>query len=61
MPGHPVIYTGAIDCVQQIARTNGIKGFYRGIAPALMKAIPAVSIGYGAFEVSKIVMLHFNL
>eukprot|EP00038_Savillea_parva_P003192 m.122183 g.122183 ORF g.122183 m.122183 type:complete len:458 (+) comp11098_c0_seq2:535-1908(+) len=61
MPGHPVQYTGALDCARQIYQIGGVKAMYRGIAPALMKAVPAVSIGYGAFEAAKILLQHTSL
>merc|ERR1712196_264982 len=50
MPGRPIKYTGPIHCIRKILAKSGPRGLYRGLIPALLKAIPAVSIGYGAFE-----------
>lgn len=53
-PGHPNgMYTGGWDCFRQIVTHQGFLGLYRGIAPNFLKAVPAVSIGYLAFEKSK--------
>lgn len=57
MPGHAVQYAGPLDCVRHVWRNNGLGGFYRGITPALLKAIPAISIGYGSYELTKNVLL----
>ena len=45
-----------INCLTKIVAKSGVRGLYRGLVPALLKAIPAVSIGYGAFEAAKQLM-----
>eukprot|EP00041_Stephanoeca_diplocostata_P020098 m.442346 g.442346 ORF g.442346 m.442346 type:complete len:410 (+) comp21475_c0_seq1:269-1498(+) len=57
MPGHTVEYAGAVDCVRHVWRLNGLSGFYRGITPALLKAVPAISIGYGSYELAKTLLV----
>ncbi|KAI3655859.1 hypothetical protein MP638_000919 [Amoeboaphelidium occidentale] len=32
---------------------EGLKGFYKGLAPTLIKVVPAVSISYITYEKSK--------
>jgi solute carrier family 25 phosphate transporter 23/24/25/41 len=50
---NPEFYANSADCVRQLWRSNGIKGFYRGLVPTLAKAAPGVGIGFTLFEVSK--------
>ncbi|KAM4717324.1 mitochondrial thiamine pyrophosphate carrier isoform 1-T4 [Anableps anableps] len=40
-------YTGLIDCAVQIAKEEGIQGFFKGLSPSLVKA--AVSTGFTFF------------
>ncbi|XP_051995567.1 mitochondrial thiamine pyrophosphate carrier [Xyrauchen texanus] len=40
-------YRGFVDCVVQIAREEGLKGFYKGLSPSLLKA--ALSTGFTFF------------
>jgi solute carrier family 25 phosphate transporter 23/24/25/41 len=53
MPGREVQYAGMMDCFRCMCRTDGVSGLYRGLTPALLKTIPAVSTSYAAFETSK--------
>lgn len=41
---HPRTYAGAIDVTVQTYRGEGVRGFYRGLTPNLLKVVPAVSI-----------------
>lgn len=36
-PGHPQTYTGALDVIRQTYAKEKIKGFYKGLTPALTK------------------------
>ena len=38
------------DCINKVYKQDGVKGFYRGIVPNLIKNIPAISISYAVFE-----------
>ena len=42
--------------VREIYATDGMRGFYRGLAPNFMKAVPSVAISYLIFEKSKAAM-----
>eukprot|EP00913_Durusdinium_trenchii_P013222 g12411.t1 len=48
-----VVRTRLIDCFWKILDAHGPTGFYRGLIPALCKTIPAMSIGWAAFEFAK--------
>lgn len=43
-------YNGMMDCVRRVMKSDGPLGFYRGIGANFMKGIPAVGIGYVAYE-----------
>ncbi|CAG8477438.1 9759_t:CDS:2 [Diversispora eburnea] len=49
-PGHPQRYTGAIDVIRKTYTNEGIRGFYKGLIPALSKVIPAAAITYVVYE-----------
>lgn len=44
------VYTGMLNGVSQIYSTEGMKGFYRGLTPTLIKEIPYSSLGYAFYE-----------
>jgi solute carrier family 25 phosphate transporter 23/24/25/41 len=52
-PGHPTVYTGALDVVRKTFAREGIRGFYKGLVPTLVKVVPAVGISYTVYEKSK--------
>lgn len=37
-------YTGLVDCMVQIAKEEGVRGFFKGLSPSLVKA--ALSTGF---------------
>ncbi|ORZ39851.1 mitochondrial carrier domain-containing protein [Catenaria anguillulae PL171] len=49
-PGHPERYSGAMDAVRKTYAREGGRGFYKGLAPTLIKVIPAASISYVCYE-----------
>eukprot|EP00040_Diaphanoeca_grandis_P043288 m.267536 g.267536 ORF g.267536 m.267536 type:complete len:477 (+) comp73664_c0_seq1:339-1769(+) len=51
LPGFPV-YTGIGHVVRDVVHSHGYLGLYRGIGANFMKGIPAVAIGYLAYEKS---------
>lgn len=53
---HPPVYSGIWDVTLKTFKGEGVKGFYRGITPNLLKVVPAVSITYVVYDNSKAVM-----
>ena len=49
MPGAPR-YNSAVDCFKKIVSVDGYKGLYRGMAPNLLKVLPATSISYTIYD-----------
>ena len=50
---HKPTYTGIMDVTKKTLQNEGIKGFFRGVTPNLLKVAPAVSISYVVYENSK--------
>jgi len=52
-PGHPKIYErGARSCIGEIWKSEGLRGFYRGLLTTYMKVIPAMGITFGVYEIA---------
>ena len=47
-------YKGMVDCILQISRKEGLKGFYRGIVPAVAKTGIASGLTFSIYRVTKI-------
>lgn len=43
-------YTGILDCAKQIARKEGIRGFYKGFAPCILRALPVNAATFATYE-----------
>ncbi|KAI8053402.1 mitochondrial carrier domain-containing protein [Syncephalis plumigaleata] len=52
-PGHPTTYSGAFDVIRVTLQREGIRGFYKGLVPTLVKVVPAVGISYTVYEKTK--------
>ena len=50
---HPQTYTGMWDVTVKTYKGEGIRGFFRGVTPNLLKVVPAVSITYVVYDNSK--------
>lgn len=50
-------YKGIIDCAVRITREEGIKTFYRGLAPRLLSVVPMIGIQFGVYEAMKKIMI----
>ncbi|KAL3904293.1 MAG: hypothetical protein SGILL_010124, partial [Bacillariaceae sp.] len=50
-------YKGIVDCAVRIAREEGIRTFYRGLAPRLISVVPMIGIQFGVYEAMKRIML----
>ena len=49
----PQTYTGMWDVTVKTYKGEGIRGFFRGVTPNLLKVVPAVSITYVVYDNSK--------
>eukprot|EP00160_Parvularia_atlantis_P007336 Unigene16519_Nuclearia_a/m.48876 Unigene16519_Nuclearia_a/g.48876 ORF Unigene16519_Nuclearia_a/g.48876 Unigene16519_Nuclearia_a/m.48876 type:complete len:128 (+) Unigene16519_Nuclearia_a:2-385(+) len=48
--GGAVRYDSVRDCIGRTLRTEGVRGFFRGLAPALLKTAPASAVTFVVFE-----------
>lgn len=46
-------YNGALDALQSIVRTEGIRGLYRGLWPNLLKVAPSIATSFFTYELVK--------
>ncbi|KAJ7783101.1 mitochondrial carrier domain-containing protein [Mycena metata] len=46
-------YTGALDALQGIVRTEGVRGLYRGLWPNLLKVAPSIATSFFTYELVK--------
>ena len=51
--GRPVLYNGTLDCARAIYAGHGMRGLYAGLGPNMLKAVPAISIGYVVYETAR--------
>ena len=49
-------YKGIIDCAIRVYREEGLRTFYRGLAPRLVSVVPMIGIQFGVYEYMKRVM-----
>jgi hypothetical protein len=64
-PGHDIgrittnssKYVNFRHCLTKIFRDEGLKGFYKGYAPTLLKSIFSTSIAFGVFEIVKVSLM----
>lgn len=50
---HPTTYSSITDVARKTFQAEGLRGFYKGLTPNLLKVAPAVSISYVVYENSK--------
>jgi len=43
-------YRGSFDCIKKITMSEGIKGFYKGLIPSLVKIPPAAAMQFSMYE-----------
>ena len=46
-------YRGVWDCIATTMRTEGLRGFYRGIVPTTVKSVLATAVTFAAYESAK--------
>ncbi len=44
------VYKNVRDAVQTIAREEGVRGFYRGLLPTLLRTVPAAVLTLSSYE-----------
>jgi solute carrier family 25 citrate transporter 1 len=49
-------YKGTVDCFMQIAREEGVRGFYKGTVPRLARVVADVAITFTLFEHIRIIL-----
>lgn len=51
---HAIKYErGTVDVIRVTYAREGLKGFYKGLIPSLVKVVPAVSLSYICYEQAK--------
>ena len=50
LPGG-TIYAGPFDVAQKTFAVDGLRGFYRGLLPNMLKVLPATGISYSVYSV----------
>ncbi|KAF9380385.1 hypothetical protein CPB97_008376 [Podila verticillata] len=45
-----VPYTGVMDCIRKIRKAEGILGFYKGVAPNVIRVLPGTCITFLVYE-----------
>ncbi|KAH7051401.1 mitochondrial carrier domain-containing protein, partial [Linnemannia elongata] len=49
-PQTGVEYTGVMDCIRKIKRAEGLLGFYKGVAPNVIRVLPGTCITFLVYE-----------
>jgi len=49
----PVRYKGAMDVMQQVYRKEGMRGFYRGLTPNIVRVLPSTCVTFLVYENTK--------
>eukprot|EP00878_Enallax_costatus_P040744 GHUV01047106.1.p1 GENE.GHUV01047106.1~~GHUV01047106.1.p1 ORF type:complete len:202 (+),score=47.32 GHUV01047106.1:533-1138(+) len=56
LPNHP--YKGAIDAASSMVRTEGVKSFYKGLAPTLVGIAPYAALNFASYDLLKKTVYH---
>ena len=51
-------YKGIADIVKKIVKNEGVKGFYKGFMPNILKGIPSKGIYFYFYELIKLKVFH---
>jgi hypothetical protein len=52
MPGVPK-YDNFMDAIRKIYTASGVRGFYRGVIPTLIKVVPSTAVSYAVYGTMK--------
>lgn len=58
--GRPRIYRSSWDCAVKIFQREGLLGFYSGVLPLCLRAIPSGAVQFASYELCKLVMSRPN-
>ena len=59
MPG-ATHYNGFVDAFRKTYARDGVRGFYRGLVPTMLKVVPSTSISYAVFGILKDRLMKFR-
>jgi len=51
--GTEKVYKSTLDCIKKVSAAEGVKGFYGGLVPTLLKIAPAAAIQFTAYDLLK--------
>ncbi|CAG8440874.1 8052_t:CDS:2 [Acaulospora morrowiae] len=54
--GHPQKYSGAFDVIRKTYAEDRVRGFYKGLVPAMTKVVPAAAISYVVYDKCKSIL-----
>lgn len=60
MSGMGYKYTSLFDAIKVILTQEGVKGFYKGIAPNLLKVVPSMASSWLSFEMTRDLLLNIK-
>jgi solute carrier family 25 phosphate transporter 23/24/25/41 len=60
MSGMGFQYNSLWGAISQIARQEGVKGFYKGLAPNLLKVAPSMAANWLSFELARDFFMTLN-
>jgi solute carrier family 25 phosphate transporter 23/24/25/41 len=60
MAGMGYQYPSLWGAISRIARQEGIKGFYKGLAPNLLKVAPSMAANWLSFELARDFFISLN-
>ena len=43
-------YSGSLDCIKKIYLLEGLRGFYKGLSPNLLRVVPATMLTFVVYE-----------
>lgn len=49
-------YTGPVECVRKIWKGEGVRGFYKGLAPTIVRVLPSTCITFLVYENVRVYM-----
>eukprot|EP00922_Rhytidocystis_sp_ex-Travisia-forbesii_P005155 GHVS01007539.1.p1 GENE.GHVS01007539.1~~GHVS01007539.1.p1 ORF type:complete len:454 (-),score=86.40 GHVS01007539.1:363-1670(-) len=51
--GAPRLYRNSLDCFRKVLALEGPRGFYSGLLPCVLRAVPSGAIQFGSYELCK--------